>query len=288
MNDESLFSRFIRSSRTVVGSQVAVLLLVALVRAAQPPLGAEHRTDGGIPYATGGIGSDELDDLTAHSAAYDLKLVFAIKDSRAFLADVSVRISEETGREILAVDHAGPLFFTQLPTGTYRVEGMLGGMSVAQTVKVAEHGRTRIAFYWPQGVERGSTPRDVDTNAKGQTAAPRHEARPAGESDISVTRDADSSDPAGRIDVKINRLWSVGRMTYAALTIRNDANFSLVKIGVQCKGSGRSGESLEEQQQTILSPAENPMQPGTVRNATFTFARGEGEIRSVSCEARAL
>src|ERR1051326_1235423 len=287
MNPRSSSSRFTFSTRSVIaGLGIARVVVLASIGAAESAAIPERTTDA-VPYVTGGIGADQVEGMAARSAEYDLKVVFALEGSsgtghRAFLADVGVRIFEATGREILAVDHAGPLLFAKLPPGRYRVESTFGEMLVTQVADVAERRQTRLAFYWPQTVDRRSAARESTTNALGTKPVAPVEPAPSAGSDFPIV--ADSSDSGGRIDLKINRLWYVGKTTYAALTIRNDARFPLVKVAVQCKGSTRRGESVEEPERTVLSPTETPMPPGTARTATFTFAKGDGEIRSVSCE----
>jgi hypothetical protein len=111
-------------------------------------LGIVVHTSPGIPYATGGVGKDQRDALFALAKKYNLKLVFALQHHHEFVRGVSVRIFDESGKEVLAANDTGPLFFTTLTAGAYRVEATVRARTQTETAKVVEGRQTQLAFYW--------------------------------------------------------------------------------------------------------------------------------------------
>jgi len=102
----------------------------------------------GIAHVSGGIGLDEREKLTAMAKNYSLKLVFAVK-SREYLSDVKVKITDSSGKTVLAAAADGPWFFADLPTGKYTVTASLKGAEKQGTANVVKGQRqTMLSFYW--------------------------------------------------------------------------------------------------------------------------------------------
>jgi hypothetical protein len=105
-------------------------------------------TEGGITYVSGGFGIDERQDLDAVAKDYNLKLVFAVKGSGAFLADVKVSIAGMKGQKILDAVSNGPWFMVKLPAGHYKITAAVDGKSLVHTVTVIGGRHTQLHFYW--------------------------------------------------------------------------------------------------------------------------------------------
>jgi hypothetical protein len=144
---------------TLYYSQDGGRLVVSKVVMAKPEDIIEHseepgiraHTDVGVSYVTGGTGKDEREVLPALAKDKDLKLVFALQSDqphRPLVNNVSVRIRDQAGREILDVGDAGPLLFARVPGGTYQVAATVRGRTLTQTAKVVEGRQTQLAFYW--------------------------------------------------------------------------------------------------------------------------------------------
>jgi hypothetical protein len=276
------------SKTVLLASWIGATALLSPAYAEEPStLDVAYRIEGDVPNVTGGIGADQVAGLLAHARDYDLKVVFALQPTHAYVTDVPVRIFAATGKEILATDHAGPLLFANLPSGEYRIETERRGTALMQTAKVVEGRQTKIAFYWRDpfdGAPEVSAPR---VNAKSSVVAPRPAMSTATDREIPLPgRGSDRS--AGPLGLKVERLWTSGGLTYAALSLHNTTNESLVKIDVACEFSGRGMETSAGARQTVLSPSENPMLPGTVRNATVLVGKSETVLQPVACEAHAL
>jgi hypothetical protein len=140
-----------RPMRTAV---LAALLAVPLGAGAadEGSVGIQSRTENGVPYVSGGVGSDHRGVIAAMSKGHDLKLVFAEQAERgghrAFVAGVGVRIFAESGKEVFSADDTGPWLLATLPDGSYRVAATLRGRTQEKLVDVAGGRLAQLAFYW--------------------------------------------------------------------------------------------------------------------------------------------
>jgi len=102
----------------------------------------------GIPYASGGVGLDERENLAAMSRNYSLKLVFAATSGK-YTADVKVAIANSRGKEVLNAVSDGPWFFCNLPPGRYTVTATMLGKEKRNRVSIGKGQRQRtLSFSW--------------------------------------------------------------------------------------------------------------------------------------------
>ena len=141
-----------RLVRLALGIACAAALQSASLLAAQhgdDPFAIEPRVENGVPFATGGVGKDQRETLLSLAHNFNLKLVFALVDHRAFLTDVHVRILDPAGKEMFTTTGAGPWLYAKLPPGKYRVAATIRGRTLEKTTEITEQGRTtELAFYW--------------------------------------------------------------------------------------------------------------------------------------------
>jgi hypothetical protein len=104
--------------------------------------------EGGIPYLTGGVGTDEREQIGARAGNYNLKLTFAIVNSTQYLGDAQVTIKDAAGKTVLTVQTDGPFFYAKLPPGKYRVSATSGGQTQEKTVTVGHQGQVQIGMYF--------------------------------------------------------------------------------------------------------------------------------------------
>ena len=109
------------------------------------------RTD--VPYATGGVTSDEADALRAQARDYSLEVTMAapgeVPGYNDFVAGTRVRVLDAKGNLVLDVQDAGPILLADLPPGNYTLEAVDNGSVQARHVRVgARNGRTQITFLW--------------------------------------------------------------------------------------------------------------------------------------------
>src|SRR5439155_8181880 len=78
--------------------------------------GWHSHADAAVPYATGGVGTDEQERMKAlEQEGYNLKLLFAEKGTGAYIADVRVRVTDPSGRTMLDAIADGPALVAKLP-----------------------------------------------------------------------------------------------------------------------------------------------------------------------------
>ena len=106
------------------------------------------QTEKGIPYMSGGVGSEEREQVKEWAKEYNLGLAFAGK-SRQYLSDVNVALLDDKGNEILSAISNGPWFFVQLPPGNYTVRATYRGkVEEVKSIRVAKTGSMRRTLIW--------------------------------------------------------------------------------------------------------------------------------------------
>ena len=106
------------------------------------------KTSNGITYRTGGVGKEERDALHVATKSYPLKVVLAGSGEGAFVADATLRIADSGGRTLLEASEVGPLFFADVPSGTYTIEAALRGQAQKKSVSVKKGKQTAVQFRW--------------------------------------------------------------------------------------------------------------------------------------------
>jgi len=112
----------------------------------------------GIPYVSGGFGVEERESLREMSKQDNLELSFALLN-KDYLDGAKVVIKDNNGKDILEAVSDGPLFFAELPKGTYTVEATAMGQTEEQIAHVPSKGQAQLYFAWKAGE------RSVDQNA---------------------------------------------------------------------------------------------------------------------------
>lgn len=113
-----------------------------------------------VPYVTGGIGLGEREALSqeAKLEGYNLKVVTAATDG-AYLANVSVRVSDREGGQVFEGAMDGPWLFAKLPAGQYTVTASDGAQTQKRTVQISEKGMREVMFLWQRaGKAQGTEP----------------------------------------------------------------------------------------------------------------------------------
>ncbi len=110
----------------------------------------EPQMQNGIAYVSGGVGSQNQRELRAVESNYNLHLLFAVKGSGEYLADIPVTIADAKGRVLVEAKAEGPFFFARLPAGRYRVTAGTGSTAMTRTVSVGAHGSADQSFYWSE------------------------------------------------------------------------------------------------------------------------------------------
>jgi hypothetical protein len=104
----------------------------------------------GIPYVSGGVGSEEREQFDAIGKNYSIKLVFAGK-SGEYVEDIKVEILDSIGKKVLNAVSEGPWFFSKLPPGKYTVTVTRMGKEKQKKVTIGKNQKqTTLRFYWDE------------------------------------------------------------------------------------------------------------------------------------------
>jgi hypothetical protein len=137
-NIRFLIPRFSRAT-------AAMLLATMLVHPASQAFAAPVRE---IIYQSGGIGSEELDEMAKLGSQYNLRVQFAEAVTGAYVAGVVVTISRTDRGSELQFDDCGPLFYAVVDPGTYKITATYEGVTRSRTVQVGK-GVRQFTLYWP-------------------------------------------------------------------------------------------------------------------------------------------
>lgn len=101
------------------------------------------------PYINGGIGRGEVRQIEKEQADYNLHLTFSEGPKNDYVTHVVLRIADERGRTVLALDDAGPLTNVMLAPGTYSVSTRYAGSEKTQKVTVGSNKPTELNLHYP-------------------------------------------------------------------------------------------------------------------------------------------
>lgn len=105
----------------------------------------------GISYITGGVGDEELAEMKAQAANYNVRILITSAGGE-YMGNVAVRFLDKDKKEIFRSDNnAGPLFYVNLPAGTYMVEvatesGALQSKKITAPAKPTSGGNVVVRF----------------------------------------------------------------------------------------------------------------------------------------------
>jgi hypothetical protein len=100
---------------------------------------------GDATYVTGGIGEAEQAALVAAKGDFNLHLLNATKDG-AYVEDVTITLSR-AGKQIINTK-SGPIFYANLPSGKYVIEGSYAGNTQQKNITVAKGKPLKTSFAW--------------------------------------------------------------------------------------------------------------------------------------------
>jgi len=115
-----------------------------------PPLPAQ--TQNGISFLSGGASENERHTLRQMTRDDNVQLIFAAKNGD-YLSDVTVRITDEKGHEVLNTVAPGPWLFTKLPAGKYMIKATVMGHSQGAVAEVSLKARTHVFLTWENAIE---------------------------------------------------------------------------------------------------------------------------------------
>lgn len=118
----------------------------------------------GVPYISGGVGSDERAMLSTMAEKDNLELSFALQD-KDYLGGAKVLIKDAKDHVVLRASSDGPLFYAKLPEGAYTVMATANGRTQIQNVRIRDKGRTMVFFAWKEATHQIASDRTGHGNA---------------------------------------------------------------------------------------------------------------------------
>ena len=100
-----------------------------------------------MAYVSGGVGAESIDQLSALSKDFNLKLVFAL-NSGDYLSGVAVAITNAAGKTLLSTTSNGPWFLTKLPTGNYTIVATYTGTAISRQAAIGTAALSVIDMRW--------------------------------------------------------------------------------------------------------------------------------------------
>jgi len=144
-----------RLSRPAVCLALCLGLPAGIVPAQEAPgvaqANAGSQTQAELPWLSGGIGDEALQEMRKAAAAYNLQVMFSNRLG-SYLASVPFKLSSRDGRSLLAGVSEGPLVYMKLQPGTYRFSAEIDGAWQSRSIRVSSsRSPVRLMF-----VARGS------------------------------------------------------------------------------------------------------------------------------------
>ena len=137
----------LRNKSLAHGFAAILLGSALLVPVASANSDAIVQTAGGVPYVSGGVGTESIDRLTSLAGDFNIKFVFALK-SGSYVSDVKVTIADASGKTLLDTMSEGPWFFTKLPLGSYQVVATFAGTAERRSIAVGAEKLKTFDFRW--------------------------------------------------------------------------------------------------------------------------------------------
>lgn len=136
--------------KTVAICSAALAILAAGAAGAQQLPSLQYFQ--GVPYITGGIGSDEAQVFKEQRRRYPLSLNFGqqVGARTAFAADVQVVIRDEYDTTVFNINSDGPYCLIDLEPGSYVVHATYLGHTQSREFQIVSGQPVEINMVWPQ------------------------------------------------------------------------------------------------------------------------------------------
>jgi len=103
-----------------------------------------------IPWISGGISDEGLDEMRKAAPAYNVHLMFSNRQG-SYLANIPFTVSKPNGRELYSGVSEGPLLYLKLPPGTYQIAVQLGGVWQNKRIRAGTSGNPAKASFVGNG-----------------------------------------------------------------------------------------------------------------------------------------
>lgn len=132
---------------TAVLALACLLFASATICTAQESL--DQVTPGDVPHFCGiAVGEEAQDEESQGPLPWTLKLIFADKETRQYLSNVEVTVTDEKGNEWLQTLCEGAWIVMALPAGDYDLACIFGDKTEKRKVHVGGKGTKTEYFFW--------------------------------------------------------------------------------------------------------------------------------------------
>ena len=101
----------------------------------------------GTTYLNGGVGKLSEERMHKDARHWPLRMTFSDKSSNEFIADVKLKIFDQSGHAVLRLKDAGPMTYVQLPQGDYHVTAAYKGDTLTRNIHIGPKGMD-ANFHW--------------------------------------------------------------------------------------------------------------------------------------------
>lgn len=111
-----------------------------------PPI----KTQNGIEFIEGGVGSEEVDAMRAEARSWPLEIVFSksVSEAAQWVSDVSLLIKDAKGVEVFSHQVDGPIIFLKLKPGKYSSQSTYEGQSITKDFVIQSNGHQKVIVRW--------------------------------------------------------------------------------------------------------------------------------------------
>jgi hypothetical protein len=127
----------------------AALVAVPAVSSTTSNLPRE-RTQGGVSYMSGGIGTSQSTAMQHEESRFPLTLEFVErgKPDAEYLANVDVKIRNDAHQVVLDTVADGPFLLANVPPGKYTITAMSEGRTMTRAVNLPAGKHERVLMEW--------------------------------------------------------------------------------------------------------------------------------------------
>lgn len=136
------------NGRWMAAAAAAVMLAAAGVAQAIPaPTAVTH---GDATYVSGGVGKLEQNAIRDMASRYPVAMTFAKHNQGAneFVAGVEIRVTDQSGKQVIDLNDGGPMLLLKVPDGKYTVRAEYEGRVKTQSLDVTSGHHEKLGFLW--------------------------------------------------------------------------------------------------------------------------------------------
>lgn len=109
---------------------------------------------GSVPILGGGVGVEENELMRPQQANFNLKFLFTFFEGD-YIADVTVKLADASGKVVLEQTVDGPILLARLPAGNYVATMTYEGVAQTRKIAVRDKGLRTEQVRWKRSAADG-------------------------------------------------------------------------------------------------------------------------------------